>query len=102
MQNFRSEATDRLFRAVLQLKTVEECSDFFEDICTVTEILDMSQRLSAAILLDRGVSYQKIASTVGLSTATISRVSKCLNYGSGGYRTVIDRLKSAEGSSDER
>ncbi len=100
MSLLRSEATDRLFRAILLLKTVDECYDFFDDLCTVKEILDMSQRFSSALLLDEGVSYQKIAGSVGLSTATISRVSRCLNYGSGGYRAAIDRLREAEGAED--
>lgn len=92
MQNFHSESIDTLFKAVLNLKTVEECYDFFEDVCTIKEIRDMAQRLEVAILLDNKKNYQEIAEATAVSTATISRVSKCLNYGSGGYRTAIDRL----------
>ena len=66
------------------------------DICTIKEILDLAQRLDTAILLDKGYSYQKITEKVDVSTATIGRVSKCLNYGSGGYRTAIDRLNASE------
>ena len=94
--NIHSESTDRLFRAILSLKSVEECYSFFEDICTITEIKDMTQRLDTAFLVDKGISYQSISDQIGVSTATISRVSRCLNYGAGGYRTVIDRLKEEE------
>ena len=88
-----SDSIDRLYQAVLSLETAEECKIFFEDLCTVRELLDMAQRLDAAILLDNKVSYQNIAKDVKISTATIGRVSRCLNYGSGGYRLVLDRLK---------
>ena len=96
MQKFRSKSTDRLFEAILQLKNLDECYDFFEDICTIKEIQDLSQRLDTAFLLDEGLNYGKISQEVGVSTATISRVSKCLNYGSGGYRNIIDRFKEKE------
>ncbi len=94
MQSFHSESTDRLFNAILLLDSVDECRSFFEDICTITEIKDMAQRLETALLLDEGLNYQAISQKAGTSTATISRVSKCLNYGAGGYRTVIDKLKN--------
>ena len=93
MAPFNTPSIDRLFAAILQLKDVEECHRFFEDICTVKEVKDMAQRLDAAILLDEGAGYQQISEQVGISTATISRVSRCLNYGAGGYRMTIDRLK---------
>ncbi len=93
MHHFQSEAVDRLFDAVLSLKDREECYNFFEDVCTIKEVQDMSQRLEAARLLARGESYQRISEETGVSAATISRVSRCLNYGSGGYRTVIGRLQ---------
>ncbi len=89
-------SVDRLYRAILSLESVEECYKFFEDICTITEIKDMSQRLDTAFLIDKGISYQKISEQIGVSTATISRVSRCLNYGAGGYRAVIDRMKEDE------
>ena len=97
MAPFNTPAIRRLFAAILQLNTEEECRQFFEDICTIKEVQDMSQRLEAAILLDQGEGYQSISEQVGISTATISRVSKCLNYGAGGYRRTIDRMKE-EGS----
>ena len=93
MAPFNTPSIDRLFAAILQLKDVEECHKFFEDICTVKEVKDMAQRLDAAVLLDEGAGYQQISEQVGISTATISRVSRCLNYGAGGYRMTIDRLK---------
>lgn len=93
MANFKSESIDRMFEIMNCLTTIEEYYDFFEDLCTVKEIQDMAQRLDTAILLDEGESYNNIASKVSVSTATISRVSKCLNYGSGGYRKAIDKLK---------
>lgn len=93
MHKFKSDAVDTLFKAILSLKDAEECYSFFDDICTITEIKDMAQRLETAMLIDKGISYQKISDQIGVSTATISRVSKCLNYGAGGYRTIIDRMK---------
>lgn len=91
-----STSADRLFQAILSLKDTDECYNFFEDICTITELKDMCQRLDTAFLIDEGISYQKISERIGVSTATISRVSRCLNYGAGGYRAVIDRMKEAE------
>ena len=96
MQNLHNASTDRLFDAILQLKNREECYAFFEDVCTIKEIMDMSQRLDAAFMLADGANYQEISKKVGISTATISRVSRCLQYGSGGYKTVIERLREGE------
>lgn len=93
MAPFNTPAIERLFAAILQLETQEDCQRFFEDICTIKEVQDMSQRLEAAILLDQGAGYQAVSEQVGISTATISRVSKCLNYGAGGYRQAIDKMK---------
>ena len=96
MHHIESESLNQLFDTIVNLKTREECSKFFEDICTVKEMLDMAQRLDVAVLLDQGVSYQTIAQKINVSTATISRVSRCLNYGSGGYRLALDRLGEEE------
>ena len=93
MNKLRSESMDRLFQSILNLENLEECYAYFEDLCTVKELQDMSQRLDTAILLAKGCSYQQISQEVDVSTATIGRVSKCLNYGSGGYRAVIEKLK---------
>ncbi|MBR2715042.1 MAG: TrpR-related protein YerC/YecD [Ruminococcus sp.] len=94
--NFKSKSVDRLFETILSLKTIDECYAYFEDICTIKEIKDLAQRLDTAILLSKGYSYHKIVEEVDVSTATIGRVSKCLNYGSGGYKIAIERLKSME------
>ena len=97
MSDFHSESINRLFEAILGLQSVEECYSFFEDVCTIKELQDMGQRLDVAFMLDAGMNYQTISEEVNVSTATISRVSKCLNYGSGGYRSAIDRLNSDTG-----
>ena len=89
----RTQSMDRLFQTILNLETIDECYAYFEDICTIKELNDMSQRLDAAILLDQGLSYQKIMEQVAISTATIGRVSRCLNYGTGGYKAAINKLK---------
>ena len=96
MHKLRCESVDRLFRTFLNLETLEDCYAYFEDICTIKEILDMSQRLDTAILLSQGLSYQKIAAQVEISSATIGRVSKCLNYGTGGYKQAIEKLAPTE------
>ena len=93
---FKCDSVDRLFQTILNLETIDECYAYFDDICTIKEIQDLSERLDTAILLDKGYSYQKIAEAVDVSTATIGRVSKCLHYGSGGYKTAIDRLNNSE------
>ncbi len=89
MGSFHNELTDKLMETILKLKTKEDCYKFFEDVCTIKEILDMSKRLEAAKLLSNGLNYKEIISKVGLSTATLSRVSRALNYGTGGYKKVI-------------
>ena len=96
MSNFRNESTTRLFETIKDISTVEECYAFFEDLCTIKEIQDMSQRFDTAILLNEGMSYQKIAEKVGVSTATISRVNRCLEYGAGGYRNALDKISTKE------
>lgn len=96
MSDFHNESTKRLFEAIVSINNVDECRALFEDLCTIKEIQDMAQRLDTAIMLDEGKSYQKIAESVGISTATISRVNRCLTYGSGGYRNVIEIIKESE------
>ena len=91
MADFYSESVDRLLKVIVRLETVEEAYNFFSDVCTIKELQDMSQRLDAAFLLNAGENYQTISKTVGISTATISRVSRCLNYGKGGYKTAIEK-----------
>ena len=99
MNVFETDAAKRLYDVIISLKTHEECKSFLEDICTIKEIQDLSQRLDVALLLDEGKNYQDISKLAKVSTATISRVSRCLNYGEGGYRMAIERLK--EKSDDE-
>ena len=89
---YRSQSIDRLYDVISKLNSREECFAFFSDLCTIKELQDMAQRLDAAVLLSQGKSYQTITQQVGISTATIGRVSKCLNYGTGGYRKAIDGL----------
>ena len=88
----QSEAADRLFEAILSLQSTEECYRFFEDLCTVTELRALSQRMEVAALLREGETYTAIAEKTGASTATISRVNRCLSYGADGYETVQRRL----------
>ncbi len=85
-----------LFEAILSLENIEECAKFFEDVCTIKEIQDLSQRYAVARMLDGGEKYQSIEAATGASTATISRVNKCLAYGSGGYRAVLKKSKQSK------
>ena len=96
MEKLHTEDVDNLFRAILSLKTVDECYSFFEDALTIKEILDISQRLKAAKMLKSGENYVVIGRETGMSTATISRVSKCLEYGSGGYTLVLERMENVD------
>jgi len=96
MEKLHTKDVDTLFEAILTLKDVDECYKFFEDVCTIKEILDISQRLKAARMLDSGSNYIEVCNETGMSSATISRVSRCLEYGSGGYGIVIERLKEKE------
>lgn len=90
----RDAETDELFKAMLSLRNLEECYRFFEDICTVGEIKSMAQRLAVAQMLEGDYTYGDIAEKTGASTATISRVKRCLNYGADGYKLVLARLKN--------
>jgi len=92
-----SEEIDSLFRAILELKDVNECYRFFEDLCTIPELKSIAQRWDVARQLDRGITYQEISQELNASTATISRVNRCISYGAGGYRMMLDRMKEIEG-----
>lgn len=92
-KKIQTEAVDQLFEAVLCLKTKEECYDFFEDLCTVNELLSLSQRFEVASMLVEKKTYLEIAEKTGASTATISRVNRALNYGSDGYDLALNRIK---------
>lgn len=89
----KNKQTDALFESVLKLTSVEECYRYFEDLCTIQEVRDLSQRLEIAKALDAGGSYQSAIEKTGVSTATIGRVKRCLYYGAGGYRLILDRIK---------
>lgn len=92
----RDENMDQLFHAILTLKNIDECYNFFEDLCTITELHAMEQRFQVARMLDEGQIYSDIVQETGASTATISRVNKCLTYGSDGYKMALERLKAHE------
>ena len=92
----RDELSEQLCEAVLKLTTVEECYQFFEDICTVSELKALSQRLEVARMLDAKHTYDDIVARTGASTATISRVKRCLNYGADGYKIILGRLPKRE------
>ena len=87
---------DNLFRAILTLKTEEECYKLFEDICTVKELEAIAQRLEVAAQLSAGKNYNTVSEATGASSTTISRVYKCLLYGEGGYKMVLDRMEERE------
>ena len=93
-KKLRTSAVSHLFEAILTLETEEECYSFFEDLCTVNELLSISQRFEVACMLRRHETYLQIAAKTGASTATISRVNRSLNYGDDGYSLVFSRMKS--------
>ena len=92
--------TDELFRSIMALSSVEECYRYFEDLCTNKEVRDFGQRLEVARMLACGGSYQQVSEATGVSSATVGRVKRCLEYGAGGYRMILARL--GEGKGDER
>ena len=96
MDYFHSEAFERLFTAFSLMNTKEDCAAFLQDLCTITELQDMAQRLETASLLHKGLNYQTISKQVGVSTTTISRVSRCLNYGAGGYGKALEKLQEGQ------
>lgn len=90
---YKSQDIDDLFEAILSLKNKEDCYRFFEDLCTVKEIHALSQRLHVARLLKDNKTYNEIEEITGASTATISRINRCLVYGADGYKVILERLK---------
>ena len=96
MEKLHTKDVDALFEAILSLENLDECYKFFEDACTIKEILDIAQRLKAAKMLKAGKNYVEVCSETGMSSATISRVSRCLEYGSGGYELVIGRAEKGD------
>ncbi|MDD6661580.1 MAG: YerC/YecD family TrpR-related protein [Lachnospiraceae bacterium] len=99
-KKIRTEAVDQLFEAILCLKDKEECYTFFEDVCTVNELLSLSQRFEVAYMLKEKKTYLEIAEKTGASTATISRVNRSLNYGNDGYEMVFSRLKEKKAAEE--
>lgn len=92
-KKIKTEAVDYLFDAILKLETKEECYNFFEDLCTVNELLSLSQRFEVAAMLREHKTYLEIAEKTGASTATISRVNRSLNYGNDGYEMIFERME---------
>ena len=101
-RNKRSDPGSDLYRAILTLKTAEECYDFFADLCTVSEMKAMEQRFEVAKLLNEGLIYNDILEKTGASSATISRVNRSLNYGTDTYRLVFSRLQQDEDGEEEQ
>lgn len=95
-ERFKCGAIDNLFRAFMSLESIDECYDFFEDLCTVAEIQEMAKRLNAAKMLSDGAKYNDVAEKTGLSSATISRVNRSLKYGADGYKKVLERINYEE------
>lgn len=95
-EKLRDHLYDQLFRAILELKSVDECYEFFEDICTIQEMKAISARLEVARMLKAGDIYEDIVQKTGASTATISRIKRCLVYGSGGYEKILSRMAEKE------
>ncbi len=92
LDKLKDKEIDQLFEAVLTLETLDDCYKFFDDLCTVGEIQSLAQRLEVARMLRQGNTYNKIETETGASTATISRVKRCLNYGNDGYQLALDRM----------
>jgi len=93
INKLRGKDLDQLFNAILSLRDLEECYQFFDDLCTINEIQSLAQRLEVARMLRDGYTYHKIETETGASTATISRVKRCLNYGNDGYKMTLERIK---------
>ncbi|RXT04948.1 YerC/YecD family TrpR-related protein [Ammoniphilus sp. CFH 90114] len=93
LDKLKGKELDQLFHAILSLKNIEECYTFFDDLCTINEMKSMAQRLEVARMLSEGFTYNQIEDETGASTATISRVKRCLNYGNDGYQLALDRVQ---------
>ena len=96
MEKMDPKMADQFYSAILSLKTKDECRAFFDDICTIKELQDLMQRLQVALMLSKGMNYQEISNSTSVSSATISRVNRCLNSGEGGYVTVLERMGKNE------
>ena len=91
----RIKQIDEVYKAILSLKTIDECREFFRDLCTLSEIEAMTERFQVAKMLNRNISYRKISNKTGSSTSTITRVAHWLNHGLGGYKLVLNRMKKS-------
>lgn len=96
IDKLRGKELNQLFNAVLSLKDLEECYRFFDDLCTINEIQSLAQRLEVARMLQEGKTYHKIETETGASTATISRVKRCLNYGNDAYAMTLNRIEQKQ------
>ncbi|EJL46508.1 hypothetical protein BAG01nite_39310 [Brevibacillus agri] len=92
LEKLKGKGIEQLFEAILSLETMEECYQFFDDLCTVNEMQSLAQRLEVARMLRKGFTYNQIEAETGASTATISRVKRCLNYGNDGYQMALERI----------
>jgi len=101
IDKLRGRALDQLFEAILSLKDIEECYRFFDDLCTVNEIQSLAQRLEVARMLQEGYTYHRIETETGASTATISRVKRCLNYGNDAYAMALNRIRKNKKDREE-
>lgn len=91
-EKLKDDLHDQLFNGILELRSIEDCYEFFEDLCTIQELRAITIRLEVARMLKAGVIYEEIVKETGASTATISRIKRCLVYGSGGYNKILDRM----------
>ncbi|MGE6631635.1 YerC/YecD family TrpR-related protein [Bacillus sp. NPDC077027] len=102
IDKLRGKSLDQLFNSILSLKDLEECYRFFDDLCTINEIQSLSQRLEVARMLREGNTYHKIETETGASTATISRVKRCLNYGNDAYIMTLDRVAEQQSKEETK
>lgn len=96
IDKIRGPQTDQLFKAIMEIKNLDECYQFFDDLCTISEMQSLAQRLEVAKMLTMKKTYDTIQHETGASTATISRIRRCVDYGSGGYSNILDRISTAE------
>lgn len=100
MEKMNQAAIRRLYETLIGLETIEECAAFLDDVCTIKEVQDLSQRLQVAEMLQKGHNYMEVSRATGASTATICRVNKCLLYGGGGYKNAIEKREKREGAAE--
>lgn len=96
INKIKGRQTDQLFEAILSLRNLDDCYQFFDDLCTISEVQSLAQRLDVAFMLQDQKTYDSIQKETGASTATISRVRRCVDYGSGGYEKVLQNIRSSK------